>query len=175
MHARTFVLRALGALVLIVAGGVVGATLTAAAGDGPGPSFTDVGEDHPFFDDITWMADHDISGGYTDGTFRGGAPVTRQAMAAFMSRLNSVTHVVSNPADPIVGTEWTVAAACDEDERAISGGIRTDDEDIFVTASYPEGLMWIVHLETEDDTDRNPAPLETYAVCVPGLSGPILD
>jgi hypothetical protein len=172
MHARTFVLRAFGAVVLTVAGGVVGATLTAAAGDGTGPSFTDVGEDHPFYDDITWMADHDVAGGFPDGTYRSGAPVTRQAMAAFLSRLNSVTHVVSNPADPTVGTEWTVGATCKDDERAIAGGVRTTDQGIFVTASYPEGQMWIVRLETEDDTDRNPAPLETYATCAPNLSGP---
>jgi len=36
------------------------------------------------------MADAGISTGYADGTFRPAAKVTRQAMAAFMYRLDAV-------------------------------------------------------------------------------------
>lgn len=49
-------------------------------------SFVDVPADHPFHDDITWMADTGISTGYDDGTFRPSAPLTRQAMSAFLHR-----------------------------------------------------------------------------------------
>lgn len=48
--------------------------------------FSDVGPDHPFLEEITWMAESGISGGYDDGTFRPNAPVARQAMAAFLHR-----------------------------------------------------------------------------------------
>src|SRR5690606_18482327 len=41
--------------------------------------FPDVPASHPFSDAVTWAADEGITGGYTDGTFRPSAPVTRQA------------------------------------------------------------------------------------------------
>lgn len=49
--------------------------------------FTDVGAGHAFCSEIAWMARQGISTGYGDGSFRPGAVVTRQAMAAFMARL----------------------------------------------------------------------------------------
>jgi poly(3-hydroxybutyrate) depolymerase len=50
------------------------------------PSFTDVPVGHPFLADITWLAEQGIATGYDDGTFQPGAPVTRQAIAAFLHR-----------------------------------------------------------------------------------------
>jgi predicted esterase len=52
----------------------------------PNPGFSDIGTGHPFYQPIAWAADHDIVGGYPDGTFRAGATVTRQAAAAFVHR-----------------------------------------------------------------------------------------
>ena len=49
--------------------------------------FRDVSAGNPFNADITWMADQGISTGYSDGTYRPVAIVTRQAMSAFMYRL----------------------------------------------------------------------------------------
>jgi hypothetical protein len=49
-------------------------------------SFGDVGSTHPFFADVEWLAAQGITGGFVDGTFRPGAPVSRQAMAAFLHR-----------------------------------------------------------------------------------------
>jgi hypothetical protein len=51
------------------------------------PTFTDVGAAHPFFEEICWLADSGITGGYQDGSFGAGQPVSRQAMAAFLYRL----------------------------------------------------------------------------------------
>jgi hypothetical protein len=50
------------------------------------PTFSDVSTSHPFFAEVEWMAAEEISEGYEDGTFRPSAPVTRQAMAAFLHR-----------------------------------------------------------------------------------------
>jgi hypothetical protein len=50
------------------------------------PSFDDVSPGHPFFTEIEWMAEEEISTGYGDGTFRPGAALTRGAMAAFIFR-----------------------------------------------------------------------------------------
>ena len=70
---------AVAAAVLVL---VAFATGVATAG---GP-FTDVGNTHPFKDEITEFAQVGITAGYPDGSYRGGSPVTRQAMAAFMVR-----------------------------------------------------------------------------------------
>ncbi len=48
--------------------------------------FTDVTTGHPFCGAIAWLADEEISTGYPDGSFRPGASVTREAMAAFLFR-----------------------------------------------------------------------------------------
>lgn len=53
---------------------------------GAGGTFPDVGPTHPFVDEIEQFAGAGISAGYNDGTFRPGEPVTRQSMAAFMTR-----------------------------------------------------------------------------------------
>jgi virginiamycin B lyase len=50
-------------------------------------TFTDVSLDHPFSREVEWMAQAEISTGYDDDTFRPSAPVTRQAMSAFLHRL----------------------------------------------------------------------------------------
>ncbi|OWY63619.1 hypothetical protein B7486_52075, partial [cyanobacterium TDX16] len=51
------------------------------------PTFTDVGLTHPFVLPIEWMAAQGISTGFPDGTYQPSAPVSRQAMSAFLSRL----------------------------------------------------------------------------------------
>ena len=53
----------------------------------PSPAgFPDVTSDHPFHDEIDALAAAGISQGYDDGTFKPGATVSRQAMAAFLNR-----------------------------------------------------------------------------------------
>jgi subtilisin family serine protease len=54
----------------------------------PNPGFPDVPTNHPFYKEIAWAADEDITGGYSDGTFRPGDPVSRQALAVFLWRLD---------------------------------------------------------------------------------------
>jgi predicted outer membrane repeat protein len=49
-------------------------------------TFPDVPTSHPFFEEVEWLADSGVTGGFDDGTFRPGATVTRQAMAAFLYR-----------------------------------------------------------------------------------------
>jgi hypothetical protein len=52
--------------------------------------FDDVPETHPFCGEIRWLLDEAITSGYDDGTFRPGADVSRQAIAAFLQRLDGV-------------------------------------------------------------------------------------
>lgn len=56
------------------------------AGDWSAVVFPDVPADHPFHDEITWLASTGITGGFGDGTFRPGADISRQAVAAFLHR-----------------------------------------------------------------------------------------
>ena len=67
------------ALVLTVLAAGVAVPASAA-----GRTFTDVPPDAPFHADIEWLAAEGISRGNADGSFRPGAPVTRQAMAVFL-------------------------------------------------------------------------------------------
>src|SRR5262245_36428599 len=60
---------------------------TMAWAGGPGPTFPDVPTDHPFYDEIEWMAATGITNGFEDGTFKPSQPVTRGSMSAFMQRL----------------------------------------------------------------------------------------
>ncbi|MFO8165141.1 MAG: S-layer homology domain-containing protein [Desulfatiglandales bacterium] len=52
----------------------------------PEPAFSDVEDTHPFATAIAWAAETGVTDGYTDGTFRPGAPSTRMATAALLNR-----------------------------------------------------------------------------------------
>ena len=56
---------------------------------GGGSTFTDVPPSHPFVDEIEQVAAAGIANGFSNGTYRPSQPVTRQAMAAFLSRAGS--------------------------------------------------------------------------------------
>jgi hypothetical protein len=49
-------------------------------------TFNDVGRSHPFFQEIEWLNAEDIADGYPGGLFKPSAPVSRQAMSAFLYR-----------------------------------------------------------------------------------------
>jgi hypothetical protein len=51
------------------------------------PTFPDVATDHTFYREIEWMNAVGLTTGYSDGTFKPGSPVTRQAMAAYICRI----------------------------------------------------------------------------------------
>ncbi|OWY63059.1 hypothetical protein B7486_55125 [cyanobacterium TDX16] len=91
----------------------------------PEPTFSDVRASHTFFIDVEWMAWAGISTGNDDGTYRPGAAVSRQAMAAFLHRfaVQSPSILTSDERDAIVaafGGEATVVHPLDAD------GVRND-------------------------------------------------
>jgi len=53
------------------------------------PSFKDTPNTHDFFNEIEWMSTSGISTGFTDGTYKPGRAVERQAMAAFLYRASN--------------------------------------------------------------------------------------
>ena len=53
--------------------------------------FPDVDPDHPLYAEIAFAAESGLVTGYADGTFRPGAPITRQAVAALVSRFVATT------------------------------------------------------------------------------------
>lgn len=69
------------------------------------PTFSDVGSSHPFRREVEWLADSGITGGYVDGTFRPSAPVTRQAMAAFLHR-RAGSPAFEAPSPPTFPDVW---------------------------------------------------------------------
>ena len=76
------------------------------AGGGP---FTDVGNSHPFVEEIAEVAGAGVARGFDDGSYRPSQPVTRQAMAAFLSRAGSSVAQVSgaSQASPLTSTSFT--------------------------------------------------------------------
>ncbi len=64
-------------------------TVTVPGDPDPTAGFSDVPGSHPFHAEITWLAQRKITTGYADGTFRGMASVNRDAMAAFLYRLQT--------------------------------------------------------------------------------------
>jgi len=64
---------------------------------GGSSTFTDVFPNHPFDEEISWLADEGIAGGFPDGSFRPSAPVTRQAMAAFLMRFQALDIMRAPP------------------------------------------------------------------------------
>ena len=66
------------------------------------PSFSDVPATSPFFEAVEWLATTGITTGFTDGTFRPTATITRQSMAAFFFRLEDPATWTA-PATPTFG------------------------------------------------------------------------
>lgn len=76
------------------------------------PTFNDVPVDHPFFNEINWMANTGITEGFPDGSFKPGQAVTRQAMSAFMQRLydlqdDSSWNINGNGYDGATEAQWS--------------------------------------------------------------------
>jgi predicted outer membrane repeat protein len=83
-------------------------------------TFTDVHDGHPFFLEVEWMAEHEISEGYLPGpAYRPSDPVSRQAMSAFLYRLagepafadpTTATFADVSPSNPFfTEVEWMAA------------------------------------------------------------------
>lgn len=160
--------RVAGAVVGVVAIGVVSSLTTAAlAGGGP---FSDVGPDHPFVDDITFLQDSGIAQGYSDGTFRPAAPVTRQAMASFLGRAQTYTYVQQSTVVDN-GTTGTAIASCPEGTVVTGGGVESSLIGVGrVSQSTPDPFSngWSGAVNVDVATDYE---VITTAVCVPGQVG----
>ena len=61
--------------------------------------FSDVPVSSPFCGEIAWLAEQGVTTGWPDGTFRPGASIERQAMAAFLHRYALLTPP-EEPVDP---------------------------------------------------------------------------
>jgi hypothetical protein len=158
-------------LLVVTAVAVVAAVSTslatgALAGEG---RFSDVGADHPFADDIAFMAESGIAGGFPDGTYRPGEPVSRQAMAAFLHRaqtyrIEASLGLASNT--PTV----TATATCDPGETAISGGGTYQGPGrAFISASGPTaGGAWRTQFTTDGGLSPTNHSMTAFALCAPG-------
>jgi hypothetical protein len=62
-------------------------------------AFPDVRFGHPFLREVTWAVAEGLTTGYPDGTFRPGAPVSRQAAVAFLHRTAGSPEVVDDGSD----------------------------------------------------------------------------
>jgi len=58
-------------------------------------AFTDIGPGNQYYEAIQWAATHGIVTGWQDGTYRPHAPITRDAMAAYLARWGKVPVTVT--------------------------------------------------------------------------------
>jgi hypothetical protein len=148
----------------LFAGSLVGGTALASH------QFPDVSDNSQFHDEIDWMVDHGIATGFqSDGTFRPGQAVSRQAMAAFMSRFNDAFVVRQSSVDPGSGSTHNHTTVCNAGERALAGGGRNDFAGSFITETRPNatGDGWTVVWETEANSAQDPTNLTVWVLCAP--------
>jgi CSLREA domain-containing protein len=93
------------------------------------PSFPDVPGSHPFFADVCWLDQMGITGGFTDGTFKPGQAVSRQAMAAFLYRFALAPGFTPPTDDPSFVDVGASHPFFREIEWLVSTGIATGYED----------------------------------------------
>lgn len=86
--------------------------------------FSDVPTNSPFYGDIVWLVNSGVTGGYSDGTFKPAAPVSRQAMAAFLYRFAGKPNGESPTCSPAAFVDVPVGAPfCGEIKWLVSAGI----------------------------------------------------
>jgi hypothetical protein len=127
--------------------------------------FSDVGESSPFYEDIEWMAQTGISEGYDDGTYKPGAPVTRQAMSAFLHRANEI-QIMTNPVTYEDAHTGSATAVCPEGTEVIAGGGTGTVQNLFITDSNPNvaGTQWSVTVETDNNVLAD-FTVQAWAMC----------
>lgn len=154
---------------VVLFAGVLGALASAGVSAAAGGTFGDVPESHPFAEDIDFMAQTGIAGGYEDGSYQRGAPVSRQAMAAFIHRSN--TYVREQGLGGVTnGTYARAVARCSNpNHRVISGGGTTTFPDrVAITTSSPTVFNdgWTVTAATIGFNDVT-FTVEAWAICGP--------
>jgi hypothetical protein len=96
------------------------------------PPFSDVPVDHPFCAEITWLADAGFAAGFPGDEFRPGAAVSRQALAAILSRVgNAGTDPAACTAAPFPDVATTHPFCADIAWLAGAG----------VIGGYPDGTF----------------------------------
>ncbi|WP_458812959.1 choice-of-anchor G family protein [Leucobacter sp. HY1908] len=90
--------------------------------------FKDVKTNHKFYREIMWMKESGTSTGYADGTYRPGTKLDRDAMAAFIFRMNAPTNYTPGTSKFIDVTPSTkfYREITWMGEEKLSGGYRVD-------------------------------------------------
>lgn len=115
--------------------------------------FPDVKQGGGFCEPIRWMSQtspEPITTGYDDGTFRPSAPLTRQAMAAYLKRLRD-----AYPQDRSV-FEYELAAGVEEYEpeviETVSKNVLEEPEyDENGTLTRPQVAEWVIDFDPDED------------------------
>jgi len=93
---RLFLVTGLAAAVLTG----VASTIPISAATAAQRSFPDVAISSPFYDAISWLAEQGVTTGYPDGTFRPRNQITREAMAAYLYRMDGSPDYTPPTASP---------------------------------------------------------------------------
>ena len=129
------------------------------------PGFADVDPGNPRVPDIDWLVLEEVTTGYADGTFRPYAPVTRQAMAAFLYRVAGSpawTAPERSPfADVAPGSPFYAEITWLHDQGITEGSAQPDGSVLFrpAAAVSRQAMAAFLHRYAEGDgTTENTLP-----------------
>jgi len=91
--------------------------------------FGDVPTSSPFCGAVAWLVGTGIATGYTDGSFRPDAPVSRQATAAFLQRYRAAAAPTGTTCQRSLFPDMPDNGFCDEVTWLASSGIATGYQD----------------------------------------------
>jgi len=134
-------------------------------------SFSDVPGSSPFVDDIDWLTDHDIAGGFPGGTFHPTEPIKRQQASRWLRNYNSTLHLVTASVNPGPSDQFEVTVDCPAGERALMGsGAVAPGLDLTLADSYAnEEFQWLVRYDAPGNASVDPSQIQATVLCGPGL------
>ena len=161
--------RRLTTLALVALAFVAGSVTSGAGAVWASHQFPDVPTSSQFHGDIDWLVDNGIANGYADGTFKPTAPVSRQAMAAFLHRYNGeIELVVGSTVDPGSGTTFSASVNCPVGKHPIGGNAFTYESSIVLVAASPTlGRTYQARWVSRSGASVNPTPIAVSAICLP--------
>ena len=156
--------RGLAAVGLVAVGALVGAT-TAIASD----QFSDVPDTNPFHDDIGWAAENGVVGGYQDGTFKPGNPITRQAITPILRRLAGADPSV----DPMVTADGIEIFRASGDNATITATSLLSGQVVLTMDVESPGLYLLV-FNAEYSTTQTTATVACWPSNTSTFTAPVM-
>ena len=104
------------------------------------PGFEDVDEEHPFYDEIAWLAAAEVTEGFPDGEFKSTRTTSRMAMSAFLMRFVAWVDDDEDEPGPRFVTTWDTELLSDTTIELPFGETGTDVDIDWGDGTIDEGI-----------------------------------